>query len=49
MKIQVNQLGLKLKGVKQLLAYADDINLLGGNTDTINNNTETLKDASEEV
>jgi hypothetical protein len=27
--------GLKLNGVQQLLAYADDVNLLGDNTDTV--------------
>jgi hypothetical protein len=31
------------------LAYADDVNLLGDNIDTINKNTETLTDASKEV
>jgi hypothetical protein len=40
--------GLKLNGTHQLLAYADDANLLGGNIDTINKNTETLIDASKE-
>jgi hypothetical protein len=29
-KVQVNQDGLKLKGTHQLLAYADDVNILGG-------------------
>jgi hypothetical protein len=33
----------------QLLAYADDLNLLGDNIDTINKNTQTLIDASKEV
>jgi hypothetical protein len=33
----------------QLLAYIDDINLLGDNLDTIEKNTETLIDASKEV
>jgi hypothetical protein len=33
----------------QLLAYADDVNLLGDNIDTINKITETLIDASKEV
>jgi hypothetical protein len=31
------------------LAYADDVNLLGDNIDTINKNTDTLIDASKEV
>jgi hypothetical protein len=41
--------GLKLNVTHQLLAYADDVNLLGDNIDTINKNTETLIDASKEV
>jgi hypothetical protein len=48
-KVQENQVGLKLKGTHQLLAYADDVNLLGDNIDTIEKNTETLIDASKEV
>jgi hypothetical protein len=46
--VQGNQVGLKLNGTHQLLAYADDVNLLGGNTDTIKKNTETLIDASQQ-
>jgi hypothetical protein len=34
-KVQENQVGLKLNGTHQLLAYADDVNLLGNNMDTI--------------
>jgi hypothetical protein len=33
--VQVNQDGLKLNGTHQLLAYADDVNILGGNADKI--------------
>jgi hypothetical protein len=38
-----------LNGTHQLLAYADDVNLLGYNIDTINKITQTLIDASKEV
>jgi hypothetical protein len=41
--------GLKLNGTHLLLAYADDVNLLGDNIDTIKKNTETVTDASKEV
>jgi hypothetical protein len=34
-KVQANLVVLKLNGTHQLLAYADDVNLLGDNTDTI--------------
>jgi hypothetical protein len=47
--VQENQVGLKFKGRHQLLAYADVVNLLGDNIDTIMKNTETLIDASKEV
>jgi hypothetical protein len=48
-KAQDNQVGLKLNGTHQLLVYADDVNLLGDNIDTVKKNIETLIDASEEV
>jgi hypothetical protein len=48
-KIQENQVGLKLNGTHQLLAYADDVNLLGDDIDTINRNKESLMDASKKV
>jgi hypothetical protein len=48
-KVQENQVGLKLNGTHQLLVCADDVNLLGDNTDTIKKNRETLIDTSNEV
>jgi hypothetical protein len=48
-KVQENQVGLKLHGTHQLQVYADVVNLLGDNIDTIKKNTETLIDASKEV
>jgi hypothetical protein len=39
--------GLKLNGTHQLLAYADDVNLLGDNIETIKKSTETLFDANK--
>lgn len=41
-KVQENQVGLKLNRTHQLLHYADDVPLLGDNTDTIKKNMETL-------
>jgi hypothetical protein len=41
--------GLKLNETHQLLAYTDDVNLLGGNIYTVKKNTETITDASIEV
>jgi hypothetical protein len=48
-KVQEEQVGLKLNGTYELLAYADDLNLLGDNIDTIKKNVETLIDASNNV
>jgi hypothetical protein len=41
-EVQEYQVGLKLNGIHQLLAYADNLNLPGDYIDTINKNTETL-------
>jgi hypothetical protein len=40
---------MKLNETHQLLAYADDVNLLGNNIHNIHKNKETLIDASKEV
>jgi hypothetical protein len=48
-KVQENRMGLKLNGTHPLLVYADDVNVLGDNIDTIQKNTQTLIDTSKEV
>ena len=45
----VNQDGLKLNGTHQLLAYADDVNILGGSIHTLKENAETLVAATREI
>ena len=37
-RVQVNQDGLKLNGTHQLLAYADDVNMLGRSVHTVKEN-----------
>jgi hypothetical protein len=48
-KVQENQVGLKLNGTHHLLVYADDVNLLGDNTNIIKKNTGALTDMSKDV
>ena len=48
-RVQVNQNGLILNGIHQLLVYADDVNTLGGSVRTIKKNAEALIVASKET
>jgi hypothetical protein len=47
-KVKVNQDGLKLNGTHQLLAYADDVNILGGSVPTVTENSVASVFASKE-
>ena len=48
-RVQVNQDGLKLNGTHQLLAYADDVNILGGRAHAVKENAEALLVATKET
>jgi hypothetical protein len=47
-RVHENKKELRLNGAHQLLAYADDVNIMGEHTDTAKKNTEALLDASKE-
>ena len=47
--VQVNQDGLKLNGIHQLLVYANDVNLLGGSIHTLKENSEALVAAARRL
>jgi hypothetical protein len=48
-RVQEKQEGLTQNGTHQLLAYADDVNILGENIHTIQKNAEAILDAIKEV
>jgi len=41
--VQINQYGLKINGTHKVLAYADDVNVLGESVRTTEENTEVLQ------
>ena len=48
-RVQVNRDGLQLNGTHQLLAYTDDVNILGGSIHTLKENAEALLAATREI
>jgi hypothetical protein len=49
MKVHENQVGLKLSWTHQLLVYADDVNLLSDNIDTIKKKHGNLIEVTKQV
>ena len=48
-RVQINQDGLKLSGTHHLLAYDDNVNILGGSVHTAKENAEALVVATKEI
>ena len=48
-RVQANRDGLKLNGTHEFLAYADDVNILGGSIHTLKKNAEASVAATREI
>ena len=48
-RVQVNRDGLRLNGTHQLLAYADEVNVLAASIYTLKENSEALVAATREI
>ena len=48
-RVQENRIGLELSGKRQLLVYADDVNMLGKNLQTVRENAEIFIKASKDI
>jgi len=48
-KVHVNQDGLELNGTHHILAYVDDVNMLGGSVHTVRENAEASVVATKEI
>ena len=48
-RVQENRIGLDMNGKYQLLVYADDVNMLGGNLQTVRENTEIFIKTSKDI
>ena len=48
-KLQETNLGLDMNGTHQVLAYADDVNLMGHDIKTIERNADVLLNACKDI
>ena len=48
-RVQENRIGLELNGKHQILVYADDVNMLGENLQTVRENTELFIKANKDI
>ena len=48
-RVQENRIGSDMNGKYQLLVYADDVNMLGENLQTVRENTEIFIKASKDI